>query len=76
VAITVRTLQGKVLALDVQPSTTTVDGLEALVGSQLGLSTDGMHLVYQGKRLTHNQSLYSCGLAQGSTVYLVSRMRC
>jgi len=68
--ILIKTLAGKTLPLDVEPSDL-VDNLKAKVQDKEGIPPDMQALVFEGKQLENGRRLEEYGLREGATVHLV-----
>jgi hypothetical protein len=70
VYITVKTLNGKILELDLD-SNDSVHRLKEVLNEVEGIPTYHQKLIFNGKLITENQTLRTCGIQNGSVVYLI-----
>lgn len=71
--ILVRSMQGKVMVLDVDPSTTVSD-LKERIREREGIPPQQQRLVFAGKQLVDGSTLFESNIGRDDTVYLVPRM--
>ncbi len=70
----VKTLTGKTLTLDAEP-TDTVEVLKLKIQEKEGIPPDQMRLIYDGEQLEDDRTRHSYGILREATVHLVLRLR-
>ena len=72
--IYVKTITAQTITLEVAP-TATVDDVKSLVLKKEGYMVDMQRLIYVGKQLADGRRLSDYGIGDGSTLFLVLRLR-
>lgn len=72
--IFVKTVNGKTIAVDVEPSDS-VQSLKQTIFDREGIKVDEQRLIYAGKQLDDERTIDDYGIQKEATIHLVLRLR-
>ncbi|KAI1338626.1 hypothetical protein F5Y15DRAFT_386439 [Xylariaceae sp. FL0016] len=73
--IKVRTLTGKLIQMDVEPTTDTIEDIKKIVEEKEGILPAQQRLIYSGKQLHDEAKIGDSNIGPDATLHLVLTLR-